>query len=350
MATRESKLVVTLQDDVSKPARGVAEALAQAEKRVKEIASEMGGAGAGASDKFVSSLSRLKLGAADIDAVKAAWTDYTKVAGIAGAETSSLTRDQISGIRSWESATLSSLRAVMRERNAETASMRRVAAEQNEILAKQVERQKTFQKEMTSGVGGMVGMGLGLAGISGVKDVVKDAADLKEQQFKISQLNKSDPTEVPFTNALAAEVAKKYPNITQAEALKTYIEMRPNSLNQDGTVNQERARSNLMIASRMQTAGLALGVEITPEDTQNLVKAVEMSGRAGDPTALGKMFDAYIRAKQTFGTAISSDKIRDFVANAKSANFGIGDESFFWKNIARLGACLLNPGAMGFEA
>jgi hypothetical protein len=48
------------------------------------------------------------------------------------------------------------------------------------------------------------------------------------------------------------------------------------------------------------------------------------------------MFDSYIRAKQVFGSAIDSSKIRDYVQNAKGANFGIGEEQFFWQNIVRM--------------
>jgi lipase chaperone LimK len=81
---------------------------------------------------------------------------------------------------------------------------------------------------------------------------------------------------------------------------------------------------------------LAIGTEITPEDAQNLLKAVEGSGRAGDPTAVGKMFDSYLKAKQVFGSAIDSSKIRDYVQNAKGANFGIGEEQFFWQNLVRM--------------
>ena len=155
----------------------------------------------------------------------------------------------------------------------------------------------------------------------------------KNSSFR--QLSK-DRAEAPFAEALSREIAEKYPNLTQAEALKTYIELRGNAANQNGTINREIARRNLLAVSRAQTAALALGTEITPEDAQNLLKAVEGSGRAGDPTAIGKMFDAYIRAKQVFGTAISSDKVRDYVQNAKAANFGIGDEQFFWQNLVRM--------------
>ena len=112
--------------------------------------------------------------------------------------------------------------------------------------------------------------------------------------------------------------------------------MRGNAANQNGTINQGTARRNLMTVAQAQTAALALGTEITPEDAQNLLKAVEGSGRAGDPTAVGKMFDAYIRAKQVFGSAIDSSKIRDYVQNAKGANFGIGEEQFFWQNLVRM--------------
>ena len=164
---------------------------------------------------------------------------------------------------------------------------------------------------------------------------VEAGAGLEQEKFKLSQLSK-DRAEAPFAEALSREIAEKYPNLTQAEALKTYIELRGNAANQNGTINREIARRNLLAVSRAQTAALALGTEITPEDAQNLLKAVEGSGRAGDPTAIGKMFDAYIRAKQVFGTAISSDKVRDYVQNAKAANFGIGDEQFFWQNLVRM--------------
>jgi hypothetical protein len=180
--------------------------------------------------------------------------------------------------------------------------------------------------------GGMIALGAGELALK----TAETSADLEQAKFKVRNVSGGDKTESPFAEALAAEIAAKYPNIKQQKALDTYIELRPNAANQNGSINQETARRNMMAVSQAQTAALAIGQEITPEDAQNLLKAVEGSGRAGDPTAVGKMFDSYIRAKQVFGSAIDSSKVRDYVQNAKGANFGIGEDQFFWQNIVRI--------------
>jgi hypothetical protein len=58
MPNLTSSLAVRLIDDVSKPARTVAQALRDAEKAARDVAKGM--AGAGATDRFVKSLSGLK--------------------------------------------------------------------------------------------------------------------------------------------------------------------------------------------------------------------------------------------------------------------------------------------------
>jgi hypothetical protein len=185
-------------------------------------------------------------------------------------------------------------------------------------------------------VGGMAGGIIALGGAEVAVKALEAGASLEQMKFRVRGVSGSDKTESPFAEQLAADVAAKYPAITQAKALDTYLELRGNAANQNGTINQEIARRNLMTVAQAQTASLAIGAELTPEDAQNLLKAVEGSGRSGDPTAVGKMFDSYIRARQVFGSAIDSSKIRDYVQNAKGANFGIGEEQFFWQNIVRM--------------
>jgi hypothetical protein len=216
------------------------------------------------------------------------------------------------------------------------------------VAGKIVASQKTAAKGAArahEGGGGM-GIGAGAAAVGGLlvpyaiaegsAKALEVGASLEQLKFRLGAVSGADKTEGPFAEALAAEIAAKYPAITQAKALDTYIELRGNAANQNGSINQETARRNLLTVAQAQTAALAIGQEITPEDAQNLLKAVEGSGRAGDPTAVGKMFDSYIRAKQVFGSAIDSSKIRDYVQNAKGANFGIGEEQFFWQNIVRM--------------
>ena len=99
--------------------------------------------------------------------------------------------------------------------------------------------------------------------------------------------------------------------------------MRANSLNQDGTLDQGKMRRNLMAASKAQTAALALNIPMEPNDIQNVIKVVEGTGRADDPGAIEKILDLYLKGKQQFGSALTADKMRDFVQNAKAANFSL---------------------------
>jgi hypothetical protein len=217
-------------------------------------------------------------------------------------------------------------------------------AEEAATSARKVTRSREGKSGGLGGIGaGLTAVAAGAAGVlipfevyEGGKKALEASASLEQQKLRVREVSGGDKTESSFAEALAAEVAQKYPAITQEKALDTYLELRGNAANQNGSINQETARRNLMTVSQAQTAAVAIGTEITPEDAQNLLKAVEGSGRAGDPTAVGKMFDSYIRAKQVFGSAIDSEKVRDYVQNAKGANFGIGEDQFFWQNIVRM--------------
>ncbi|WP_294538762.1 hypothetical protein, partial [uncultured Rhodoblastus sp.] len=114
-----------LKDDVTKPARSVAQALKDTESEIKSISKAM--AGTGATDKFVASLSKLRLAKSDIEMVASAWKNYAASAGLAG-NASSWTKSQIAGVRSWETQTIASLRAVKREQATFSAQQRKFAA------------------------------------------------------------------------------------------------------------------------------------------------------------------------------------------------------------------------------
>jgi hypothetical protein len=182
----------------------------------------------------------------------------------------------------------------------------------------------------------MIGMGLGFAGLTGAKDVIKASANLAEQQAKLQSLAKSDQSEVPFAQGLAADVARKYPNISTADALEMYNEIRAQSAGAGGVIDRDKATRNLGIAAATKTGMLNLGQDFTAADAQNLQRAVEGSGRALDPTAFGKLTDAFVRAKQVYGSAITSEAVQTFVANAKASNFSLGDNAFYRELFARL--------------
>src|ERR1700677_2103975 len=226
----------------------------------------------------------------------------------------------------------------------ETSAATRAMSRQAEEAATSARKVTRSREGKSGGFGEMVGAGMAagagslapFAAYEGGKKALEASADLAQLKLRVREVSGGDKTESSFAEQLAAEVAAKYPAITQEKALDTYLELRGNAANQNGSINQVTARRNLMTVSQAQTAAVAIGTEITPEDAQNLLKAVEGSGRAGDPTAVGKMFDSYIRAKQVFGSAIDSSKVRDYVQNAKGAKYGIGEEQFFWQNIVRM--------------
>jgi hypothetical protein len=140
-----SSLTLELVDRVSAGARSVERALADAEKQVRNVATAMG-EDSGASERLVANLSKLNATSADIAAVSKAWREYSSQARLAG-DASQWTREAAAGVRAWETSTINSVKQVIRERQNESAAMRNIAREQEQIQRTAIERQVTLQKE-----------------------------------------------------------------------------------------------------------------------------------------------------------------------------------------------------------
>ncbi len=334
MASRTSTLTVSLVDDVSRPARTVATALRQAESEVKAVSKAMAASGGG-SDRLVTSLAKLKASKADIEAVANAWRDYAKANALAD-DASQWTKAQAAQVAAWERQTIASVRAVTAERRAEGRAQAQLMREQQQ----QAEQTAHQRRRWTEGDKSMAAM-LGAAAVGGgmveaARHTIKEAAEAEQLRFRIRELSRSNPAEARDADAVAAEIAAKYPSITVGKALDNYLELRANAVNASGVVDPVVARRNAFAAAKAQNSALAIGAEMTPEDMQNLLKGVEGSGRADDPRAVDKITDAYLKAKQVFGTAIASSMVRDYVANAKSANFSVGEDQFYLQNMVRM--------------
>ena len=314
MPVLESKLIIGAKDETGGAFAKIQEHIAKLDKQVATFDKIMAATRkvAGSNDAMITSIDR---GAKALTEEKAALEGLARAmtGGVASAEEMAVAQGRLAS-------------SIVKANHAMLA--------QGEAAGRVARAQEHARKG--GGLGGMAGGMIALGAGEGVIKGAEAGADLEKMKFRVRGVSGGDETESPFAEQLAADVAAKYPAITQAKALDTYLELRGNAANQNGTINQEIARRNLMTVAQAQTASLAIGAELTPEDAQNLLKAVEGSGRAGDPTAVGKMFDSYIRAKQVFGSAIDSSKIRDYVQNAKGANFGIGEEQFFWQNIVRM--------------
>jgi hypothetical protein len=121
---RSASLTVTMVDELSRPARAIEAALRDSEARVKELSAAM--SEAGGSDRLVQSLNKLGASKADVEAVARSFQDYTRAAGLAG-DASSWTKEAAAGVRAWEASTINSVKAVIRERRAESDAMRNIA-------------------------------------------------------------------------------------------------------------------------------------------------------------------------------------------------------------------------------
>ena len=111
MSTLTSQLIVSMKDDVSSPAKKIAQALEVARKQVKALAA------AGVSDRLGQQLTRLGLSAVEIEKVGAAWKKYAVTQKLA-ADASQWTRSQAAQVRAWENTTVASIRGVIRAEQA----------------------------------------------------------------------------------------------------------------------------------------------------------------------------------------------------------------------------------------
>jgi len=124
MANLTSSLTIKLIDDVSKPARSVAQALKDAGKAAEAVARGMGRSAG--SDPFRRQLATLKLTAGELRDVRKEWLLYARASKQAmGADWAAKGASQM---RAWERQTIASIRAAKREQLAFGKSIGMAAA------------------------------------------------------------------------------------------------------------------------------------------------------------------------------------------------------------------------------
>ena len=328
---RTSSLTISVIDEATKTAREIGEALQQTEQKVKAIAAEMG-EGSGASDRFVQSLSRLKLGADDIKIIANEWKNYTTAAGIAGTETSALTRDQVAGIRNWESATLGSIRAVIKERNAETAGLRRAAAEQTEILTKQASEQATIQREaaraqkesrhLAAGIAGGVGGGILGAVVGGeTLQAIREAAG---QGFtvddRIAQLRNTgtvSDADIEKSRAQYREFSKTHAGVSEADWLAARKDAATTAPDDTDLLTELSARYR----SALRNSHLPVG-EHDITSANRIMDEMALK----TPAQREHFMDQLVKMQQRFGDTVPIGTYLSAIQNSKSAKFGWSQE------------------------
>jgi TP901 family phage tail tape measure protein len=142
------------------PRATVAQALKDAERRVRDVTKAM--SGTGATDRCVKSLSGLKLSARDIETVASAWKDYSRSARLA-ADSTKWTKAQAADVRAWERQQVAALRSVKREQAAFVRAQARAA---------EAPKGGGVPAVIGGGLRTMAGVAVGYAAAQKAKDVV----------------------------------------------------------------------------------------------------------------------------------------------------------------------------------
>jgi hypothetical protein len=217
MPTLESRLIIGAKDETGGAFAQIQKHIGALDKQIgtfdKLMAATRGVAAA--NDPMIASIDR---GARALTEEKAA------LEGLARAMTS--------GVASAEE-----MEAVQGRLARSVSQANRAMAMQGEEATRTSAKIKRARESVPKGAGGGgMGMGAGVAAMAGVlapfeayegvKKWIEVSADLEQQKFRMRSASHTDPTEAPFAEALASEVATKYPAITQAKALETYNELR----------------------------------------------------------------------------------------------------------------------------
>lgn len=197
MSVLESTLRMNLLDNVSKPARTVAQALKEAERNIQTI--KKGMEGTGSTDRLARSLANLGAKERDVKNVANAWRDYAKSAGLA-ANSAEWTKKQAADVKNWENQTVASIRAVKRERAAYEKGMKEVRAAPH-----------------VGALGGAGGMGImPLGGVAGaymagnaLAGSIKSYAELELQMLRIGLTAGESASSVAAMTRTVQDIANK---------------------------------------------------------------------------------------------------------------------------------------------
>src|SRR5687768_1633483 len=313
MGTLTSRLVVSLKDDVSGPAKKVSEALKIAEKQAEAI-----GKG-GFSDRFAQQLANLGLRARDIDKLSASWKDYARTQGLAE-RSSEWTRAQMSRIRSWENANISALRHVAREQDRLSATSTRMAT-----------APVGGAHSRTSGIGlgmsvpGMVGVGAGVLAGHRMKEFAKksvvSAAEFdiaKRKQIVVTDISEEDQKKILITQAKKIGQDTQFTNLDVVKAQTATMQELPPGMT--ATVKTEVAAAImenvknyalLMEADLEESAnGIRSFLQQTNKDISTKEKAIAESTRSTNlaikMAKLGGMSNDDVQQYFKFGAATAT--------------------------------------------
>lgn len=339
-----STLIIKGEDQLSKPARSSAQALRSttqalrdAEKRALEMSKAM--AKAGATDRFATSLSRLKLSAADVKAVTASWSDYAKTQGLA-AKASDWTKAQIANVRAWERQTIVSLREVKREQQAFYRSLGVSPLAVSPMMAA-MSQNSMANARLTSGMsaagarglltpGGAAAMGAmagrfggvlpiagGFIGYEAVRKAL-EAANERQHVITGARLAGMRPGELSRAEAAAAKAVSGAPNMSVSETLELFKEGR--------SAVQHPEEMFHLIGPLAKAASVLKGMGVENANLADIVKGGESLGLMNDPKRFRAYLEGQVKAMQVMGKTITTEQVYEAAKYSKSAGATLSDE------------------------
>lgn len=303
MSNLTSSLTIKLIDDVSKPAKSVAQALKEAEANAKAMAKSM--AGSGASDKFVRDLGKLKLSAKDIESVKKAWGDYATSARLA-ADSTKWTRGQAAEVRQWERQTVAALRNVGREQAAFSRAQSAALAGRN--------RPNRY-------VGAAAGAIAGTVAAHRVGELGRDAlsAGADRQHVRVAAANAGiSAEERGRIEASAIQAKKNAPNMSISEIMELHKEAR--------SAVQHPEEVFHILPSLTKAASILKGMGADNANIADLVKGGESLGLMNDPHRFEKFLEGQVKAMNVMGKTITTEQIYEAAKYSKSAGATLSDD------------------------
>jgi hypothetical protein len=309
MPDLKSQLIVSLVDQVTGPAKTVADALKKAEGQIKSI--DQAFKGTGASNRFQQQLASLGRSSADIDRVANSWREYARSA--AGAENSAnWTKGQAQQIKSWEAQTISALKSVSaQERQFATTQQATGEAAKRRFLPHGPGGVRAGRVgEYVPGIGGaIVGGSLAHQAWEGAKS----GADIQSERVKMKAAGIPDE-EIEKSGKQIVDIATRVPGTKISTGLEDYKHLRSVLTHPDEAPalfeDVERSRAAMNASDR--TGQMAEGLPFA-------LKGAELLGKTRDPEEFRKYMDSFVKGQQVMGKTITPEQQFEFAKYARAA-------------------------------
>lgn len=303
MSRITSTLTMQLVDDVSRPARSVAQALRDTERTARMAAKAM--ASTGGTERFAKSLSKLDLSKADIRAVAKEWAAYAKSAGLASKATE-WTTTQAAAVKQWESRMISSLRNVRRER-----------AQFNKTQAAAIASASKPNAYIGHAAGAITGTFAASSIIRAGKETLSAGAE--RQHTRVKAMNAGIGTEERARiEASAISASRNAPNLTVSEIMELHKEAR--------SAVQHPEETFELIPDLAKAASILKGMGVQNANIADIVKGGESLGLMNDPKRFHRYLEGQVKAMNVMGKTITSEQVYEAAKYSKSAGATLSDD------------------------